>query len=88
MEHGGCNGSTQNVSVPAGGPRASKRVMAPELQRQDEQRVTRQRTKELATADEVPIANPHDTSANQQDALSAIDNTQFDNQNEQSTQGK
>jgi hypothetical protein len=68
--------------------RTSKRVMAVALRGQDEPaRITRQRTRELASADEVPTADPQDGST--EDALMAAnDNTQSNNQNELSTEGK
>ena len=68
--------------------RTSKRVMAVALRGQDEPaRITRQRTRELASADEVPTADPQVGST--EDALMAAnDNTQTNNQNEPSTEGK
>ena len=68
--------------------RTSKRVMAVALRGQDEPaRITRQRTRELASADEVPTADPQVSST--EDALMATnDNTQSNNQNEPSTEGK
>jgi hypothetical protein len=68
--------------------RTSKRVMAVALRGQDElARITRQRTRELASADEVPTADPQDGST--EDALMAAnDNTQSNNHNELSTEGK
>jgi len=68
--------------------RTSKRVMAVALRGQDEPaRITRQRTRELASADEVPTADPQVGST--EDALMAAnDNTQSNNQNEPSTEGK
>jgi len=68
--------------------RTSKRVMAVALRGQDEPaRITRQRTRELASADEVPTADPQVGST--EDALMATnDNTQSNNQNEPSTEGK
>jgi hypothetical protein len=68
--------------------RTSKRVMAVALRGQDEPaRITRQRTRELASADEVPTADPQDGST--EDALMAAnDNTQSNNHNELSTEGK
>jgi hypothetical protein len=68
--------------------RTSKRVMAVAHQGQDDPaRITRQRTRELALADEVPIVHPQDGST--EDALMAANNnTQSNNQNELSTEGK
>jgi len=68
--------------------RTSKRVMAVALRGQDEPaRITRQRTRELASADEVPTVDPQVGST--EDALMAAnDNTQSNNQNEPSTEGK
>ena len=68
--------------------RTSKRVMTVALRGQDEPaRITRQRTMELALADEVPTADPQVGST--EDALMAAnDNTQSNNQNEPSTEGK
>ena len=68
--------------------RTSKRVMVVALRGQDEPaRITRQRTRELASTDEVPIADPQVGST--EDALMAAnDNTESNNQNEPSTKGK
>ena len=68
--------------------RTSKRVMAVALRGQDEPaRITRQRTRELASANEVLTADPQVGST--EDALMAAnDNTQSNNQNEPSTEGK
>ena len=68
--------------------RTSKRVMAVVLRGQDEPgRITRQRKRKLASADEVPTIDPQVGST--EDALMATnDNAQSNNQNEPSTEGK
>uniref|UniRef100_J3L0T3 Uncharacterized protein n=1 Tax=Oryza brachyantha TaxID=4533 RepID=J3L0T3_ORYBR len=79
--------SAQNVSILAGGSRKSKRVMAVATQDQDQPgRITRQRTRDLATAREDTTADPQDGPT--EDGLMATNaNAQANNQNELSTEG-
>jgi len=76
------------ASIQARGSQKSKRVMAVAVQGQDTPaRVTRQRTRELASASEVPTAEPQDAST-EAALIGANDNTQSNNHSELPTRGK
>lgn len=80
--------SAQRATIYAGGSRTSKRVMAVAIQEQDQPpRITRQRTMELVSAPEDTTVDPQDDST--ADGLMAANaNTETNNQNELSTEGK
>jgi hypothetical protein len=80
--------STQSACTSTGGSRTSKRVMAVALQEQDlPPRITRQRTRELDSTPKDTTLEPQDDST-ADGLMTANANTETNNQNELTTEGK